>query len=191
MLLLPTTTLSEGTGWLPGRIERALSQEKQYREIANEFAGYKDFLVMGRDIDYPIALEGALKLKEASYIHAEGYPTGEIKHGPAALVNEQLPIIALATRDENDPASLLRYRKSASNIREFAEQGIHILAIITEGDSEVVNDTPYVISIPPVPVLLQPLLEVIPLQLIAYHLGILHGHNVDHPRNLSKSVLVE
>lgn len=176
---------------LPARVESVISLDKQCREIATEFAGSKDFLLMGRDIDYPIALEGALKLKEASYIHAEGYPTGEIKHGPVALVNEQLPIIVLATRDENDAASVLRYGKTVSNIREFAEQGIRILAIVTEGDSEIVKETPHFISLPRVPVLLQPLLEVIPLQLIAYHLGILSGHNVDHPRNLSKSVLVE
>lgn len=185
------TSLIDELRLLPERIERVISPDKKYREIASQFGSYKDFLVMGRDIDYPIALEGALKLKESSYIHAEGYPTGEIKHGPAALVNEQLPIVALATRDANDPASLLRYGKSLSNIREFAEQGIHILAIVTEGDSEVAKETPYVISIPPVPVLLQPLLEVIPLQLIAYHLGTMNGYNVDQPRNLSKSVLVE
>ena len=176
---------------LPARINRLLSMDKKYQRIAAEFAGCKDFLVMGRDIDYPIALEGALKLKEASYIHAEGYPTGEIKHGPAALVSEHLPIIVLAARDESDAASVLRYQKTVSNIREFAERGVRILAIVTEGDSEIASETPYVISMPPASVLLQPLLEVIPLQLLAYHLGILKGYNVDQPRNLSKSVLVE
>jgi len=176
---------------LPALINRLLSEDKKYQQLAAEFADCKDFLVMGRDIDYPIALEGALKLKEASYIHAEGYPTGEIKHGPAALVSEHLPIIVLATRDENDAASILRYQKSVSNIREFAERGVRILAIVTEGDSEIAAETPYVSSMPPASVLLQPLLEVIPLQLLAYHLGILNGYNVDQPRNLSKSVLVE
>jgi len=176
---------------LPARINRLLSADEKYQQLAAEFAGCKDFLVMGRDIDYPIALEGALKLKEASYIHAEGYPTGEIKHGPAALVSEHLPIIVLATRDDNDAASALRYQKTVSNIREFAERGVRILAIVTEGDTEIASQTPYVISMPPASVLLQPLLEVIPLQLLAYHLGILKGYNVDQPRNLSKSVLVE
>ena len=176
---------------LPASINRLLSADEKYQQLATEFAGCKDFLVMGRDIDYPIALEGALKLKEASYIHAEGYPTGEIKHGPAALVSEHLPIIVLATRDNNDAASALRYQKTVSNIREFAERGVRILAIVTEGDTEIASETPYVISMPPASVLLQPLLEVIPLQLLAYHLGILKGYNVDQPRNLSKSVLVE
>ena len=176
---------------LPAHIQRLLPLDKKCRRIAAEFAGYTDFLVMGRDIEYPIALEGALKLKEASYIHAEGYPTGEMKHGPVALVSERLPIIVLATHDENDAASVLRYQKSVSNIREFARRGVRILAIVTEGDSEIANETPYFISMPRVPVLLQPLLDVIPLQLLAYHLGILSGYNVDQPRNLSKSVLVE
>lgn len=176
---------------LPVYIERVLSADKRCQELAAEFAECKDFLVMGRDIDYPIALEGALKLKETSYIHAEGYPTGEIKHGPGALVSERLPIIVLATRDDTDATSLLRYGKTVSNIREFAERGIPILAIVTEGDREIVNDIPFYISVPPVPVLLQPILEVIPLQFLAYHIGALGGHNVDQPRNLSKSVLVE
>jgi glucosamine--fructose-6-phosphate aminotransferase (isomerizing) len=176
---------------LPARMETILALDSQCRELAGEFSAYKDFLVMGRDINYPIALEGALKLKEASYVHAEGYPTGEIKHGPAALVSEQLPVIVLAARDENDPASLLRYGKTVSNIHEFAERGIRVLAIVTEGDTEITKEVANFISIPPAPVLLQPLLEVIPLQFIAYHLGALSGHNVDHPRNLSKSVLVE
>jgi glucosamine--fructose-6-phosphate aminotransferase (isomerizing) len=176
---------------LPEYMERVLAVDKECQELAAEFAGCKDFLVMGRDIDYPIALEGALKLKETSYIHAEGYPTGEIKHGPGALVSERLPIIVLAARDESNAASLLRYGKTVSNVREFAERGIPILAVVTAGDREVVNDTPYCISIPSVPVLLQPILEVVPLQFLAYHLGALGGHNVDRPRNLSKSVLVE
>lgn len=176
---------------LPRYMECVLSEDKKCRELAAEFAGCKDFLVMGRDIDYPIALEGALKLKETSYIHAEGYPTGEIKHGPGALVSERLPIIVLATRDESNAASLLRYGKTVSNVREFAERGIPILAVVTQGDREIVNETPYCISVPSVPVLLQPILEVIPLQLLAYHFGALGGHNVDQPRNLSKSVLVE
>ena len=176
---------------LPAYIEEVLSVDKKCQELAAEFAGCTDFLIMGRDIDYPIALEGALKLKETSYIHAEGYPTGEIKHGPGALVHERLPIIVLAARDEADSASLLRYGKTVSNIREFAERGIPILAVVTEGDTEIAHETPYTISIPSVPLLLQPILEVVPLQLLAYYIGALGGHNVDRPRNLSKSVLIE
>jgi glucosamine--fructose-6-phosphate aminotransferase (isomerizing) len=176
---------------LPAAIESVLEVDQKCEELAAEFAGYKDVLVMGRDIDYPIALEGALKMKETSYIHAEGHPTGEIKHGPGALVSEHLPIIVLAARDERDPASLLRYGKTLSNIREFAARGIPILAVVTEGDRDIARETPYCVSIPPAPVLLQPILEVIPLQFLAYYAGVLGGYNVDHPRNLSKSVLVE
>ena len=176
---------------LPEQIDRALSTNETVCKFAQEFYRYRDCIYMGRDIDYPIALEGALKLKEISYIHAEGYPTGELKHGPTALVNEQLPIIVLAMHDESDEGSVLRYGKSVSNIREFVDRGIPVLAIITEGDKEVSKIAPYVVFVPDVPVLLQPLVEVIPLQLLAYHIAVRAGHNVDRPRNLSKSVMVE
>ena len=176
---------------LPHQLEEVLKVDKLCLELSKNFFDYEDFIFIGRDIDYPIALEGALKLKEVSYIHAEGYPTGEIKHGPTALVDDQLPIVVLATKDDSDEASVLRYEKSLSNIRELAERKAPLLAIVTEGDREVAQITPYVIPVLDVPVLLQPILEVIPLQLLAYHIAVLKGRDVDKPRNLSKSVVVE
>jgi glucosamine--fructose-6-phosphate aminotransferase (isomerizing) len=176
---------------LPETMERVLCMEKKCRELAAMFGGCNSLLVMGRDIEYPVALEGALKLKETSYVQAEGYPTGEIKHGPAALLDENLPVVVLAARDDTDAASLARYTRTVSNIRQFAERRISVVAMTTEGDTEVANHTPHVIPLPWVPVLLQPILEVIPLQMLAYHVGTLRGYDVDHPRHLSKSVLVE
>ena len=183
--------LENGLKTLPDCMDRVLSVDQKCKELAIKFAGSNNFLVMGRNIDYPIALEGALKLKETSYIQAEGYPTGEIKHGPAALIDEQLPVIVLATHNPNDPGSVMRHEKTVVNIREFTNRGIPVVALITEGEVEIAKHTPYLISIPPVAELLQPMLAVIPLQLIAYYSGVTRGHNVDQPRNLSKSVLVE
>jgi len=174
---------------LPEHMKRALDTDAECYRFARELYRYNDFIYMGRDIDYPVALEGALKLKEVSYIHAEGYPTGELKHGPTALVNEQLPIVVLATRDCHDADSMLRYEKTVSNIREFVERGIPVLAIVTEGDNELTETR--TIAVPEVPLLLQPLVEVIPLQLLAYHIAVLCGRNVDRPRHLSKSVVAE
>jgi glucosamine--fructose-6-phosphate aminotransferase (isomerizing) len=176
---------------LPATMESTLSMGEKCRELAATFARCNSLLVMGRDIEYPVALEGALKLKETAYIQAEGHPTGEIKHGPAALIDENLPVVVLANRDETDAASIVRYKRTVSNIRQFAGRGISVLAVITEGDREILDNTPFVISLPPVPVLLQPILEVIPLQLLAYYMGTLRGYDVDRPRHLSKSVLVE
>src|SRR2546421_4291147 len=144
----------QGLSSLPEQIRCALSTDDTVRKFAQEFYQYRDCIYMGRDIDYPIALEGALKLKEISYIHAEGYPTGELKHGPTALINEQLPIVVLAMHDQSDEGSVLRYGKSVSNIREFVDRGIPVLAIITEGDKEVSKIAPYVVFVPDVPVLL-------------------------------------
>ena len=176
---------------LPVKIERLLSESDDLEELAREFHRATDFLYLGSGINFPVALEGALKLKEISYIHAEGYPTGELKHGPTALVNENLPIVVLATRDRRDADSMLRYEKSVSNIREFVEMEIPVLAIVTEGDKELTRIAPGTISVPDVPVLLQPLVEVIPLQFLAYHIAVLCGRNVDRPRHLSKSVMAE
>ncbi|HET9742708.1 MAG TPA: isomerizing glutamine--fructose-6-phosphate transaminase [Terriglobales bacterium] len=176
---------------LPDEIERVLAANESCLALARIFSNYESFLFLGRDIDYPIALEGALKLKEVSYIHAEGYPTGEMKHGPSALIDETLPLVVLATRDESDPASCLRFEKTISNIREIAERGTPVLAVISEGDRETPRWTPHVIEVPDVPVLLQPILEVVPLQLLAYHIAVLRGRDVDQPRHLSKSVVVE
>ena len=176
---------------LPARMEEALHTDERSREYAKQLYRFKDFIFIGRDIDYPIALEGALKLKEVSYIHAEGYPTGELKHGPTALVNEQLPIVVLAAHDSRDPDSTLRYSRSVSNIREFIEREIPVLSIVPNSDDEIEKIAPCVLRVPDIPLLLQPILEVIPLQLLAYHIAVLCGRDVDRPRHLSKSVVVE
>jgi glucosamine--fructose-6-phosphate aminotransferase (isomerizing) len=176
---------------LPELIEKAMETDMPCLEFARQLHGYKDFIYMGRDIDYPIALEGALKLKEVSYIHAEGYPTGELKHGPTALVNEHLPIVVLATHDRHDPDSVLRYGKTIASIREFIDREIPVLAIVSETDSQVEKIAPCILRVPEAPVLLQPIIEVVPLQFLAYHIAVLCGRNIDHPRHLSKSVVIE
>jgi glutamine---fructose-6-phosphate transaminase (isomerizing) len=176
---------------LPDEIQRVLKQNDRCLALAKVFSQYESFLFLGRDIDYPIALEGALKLKEVSYIHAEGYPTGEMTHGPSAMIDESLPLVVLAMRDKSNPASRLRYEKTISNIREICERGTPVIAVISEGDTETPKATPHVIEVPDVPVLLQPILEVVPLQLFAYHIAVLRGRDVDQPRHLSKSVVVE
>jgi glutamine---fructose-6-phosphate transaminase (isomerizing) len=176
---------------LPEHMKRTLNTGVACKRFARKLYRCKDFIYMGRDIGYPVALEGALKLKEVSYIHAEGYPTGELKHGPTALVNEQLPIVVLATRDARNPDSVLRYEKTVSNVKEFVQRGIPVLAIITEGDKELARIAPGTIAVPDVPVLLQPFVEVMPLQFLAYHIAVLCGRDVDRPRHLSKSVVAE
>jgi glutamine---fructose-6-phosphate transaminase (isomerizing) len=176
---------------LPGLMRIVLECDETCRRYAEHFARYRDFIYIGRDIDYPIALEGALKLKEISYIHAEGYPTGELKHGPTALINEHLPIVVLAPQDADDAGSVLRYGKSLSNIREFVQRRIPVLAVTAGNDSYIPKLTRFILPVPDAPVLLQPILEVVPLQFLAYHIAVLCGHNVDQPRNLSKSVVVE
>jgi len=176
---------------LPDHIQAALDTDEPCREYASQLYEYKDFIFIGRDIDYPIALEGALKLKEVSYIHAEGYPTGELKHGPTALVNDQLPIVVLATHGARDPGSALRYRRTVSNIREFIAREIPVLSVVSQSDQELEKIAPCLLRVPTLPLLLQPLVDVIPLQLLAYHIAVLCGRDVDRPRHLSKSVVVE
>ena len=176
---------------VPEWIEEALATDEVCRMYADQLYSSKDFIFVGRDIDYPIALEGALKLKEVSYIHAEGYPTGELKHGPTALVNDQMPIVVLAAQDESDMDSTVRYERTVSNIREFIEREIPVVSIVTDSDREVEKIAPSILRIPDIPVLLQPIVEVIPLQLLAYHIAVLCGRDVDRPRHLSKSVVVE
>jgi glucosamine--fructose-6-phosphate aminotransferase (isomerizing) len=176
---------------LPERMAGALGTDAECQRFAQLLYRYKDFIYIGRDIDYPIALEGALKLKEISYIHAEGYPTGELKHGPTALVHEGLPLVVLAVHDKSDSDSMLRYGKTVSNVREFVEREIPLLAIVNESDRDITALTPCVLPVPDVPALLQPIVEVIPLQLLAYHIAVLCGRNVDKPRHLSKSVVIE
>src|ERR1700735_3771585 len=177
---------------IPGKIEEVLRQrDGECRQLAKAFASATNFLYLGRGIHFPIALEGALKLKEISYIHAEGYPAGEMKHGPNALIDETLPVVVLATRDERDPASKLRYEKTLSNVQEVTARSGRVIAIATEGDTTIGGLVEPVIAIPPAPDVLVPLIEIVPLQLLAYYIAERRGCDVDQPRNLAKSVTVE
>jgi glutamine---fructose-6-phosphate transaminase (isomerizing) len=177
---------------LPGKLEDVLrSIDDQCQQLAKVFHTANDFLFLGRGIHYPIALEGALKLKEISYIHAEGYPAGEMKHGPNALIDESLPVVTIATKDPNDPSSVLKYEKTLSNIQEVTARSGRVIAIAIEGDEEIKHLVEHTIYIPPAPELLLPILEVVPLQLLAYHIAVRRGCDVDQPRNLAKSVTVE
>jgi len=176
---------------LPVKLEHLLNESDGIEELSKEFFRATDFLYLGRGINFPVALEGALKLKEISYIHAEGYPAGEMKHGPNALIDERLPVLFINTREEGNRASELRYEKTHSNIVEVkAREGI-VISVLTEGDtmSSMVSD--YVIPIPQASDLLTPILSIIPLQLLAYHIAVRRGCDVDQPRNLAKSVTVE
>ena len=175
---------------MPGKIESALAGT-DVEELAKEFGQMRDFLFLARGIHYPIALEGALKLKEISYIHSEGYPAGEMKHGPNALIDENLPVVILATRDKCDPHSALLYEKTVSNLREVKAREGRVIVVATEGDEEIRESADRALYIPPCPELLAPMLEVIPLQLLAYHIAVGRGCDVDKPRNLAKSVTVE
>lgn len=184
--------LIEALSRIPGKIEEALnSTSDQCEQLAKDFSTSRDFLYLGRGIHFPIALEGALKLKEISYIHAEGYPAGEMKHGPNALIDETLPVVVIATRDEADPGSKLRYEKTLSNIQEVTARSGRVIAIATEGDSTIAQLVEHVIHVPHTPELLSPLIEIVPLQLLAYHIAVRRGCDVDQPRNLAKSVTVE
>jgi glucosamine--fructose-6-phosphate aminotransferase (isomerizing) len=176
---------------LPVKMEHLLNEADAIEDLSKEFFRSTDFLYLGRGINFPIALEGALKLKELSYIHAEGYPAGEMKHGPNALIDERLPVMFINTREAGNRASELRYEKTHSNIVEVkAREGI-VLSVLTEGDSmsSVVSDR--IIEIPSSSDLLSPILSIIPLQLLAYHIAVRRGCDVDQPRNLAKSVTVE
>ncbi len=169
---------------IPGKVEIALKTNDQVKEIASKFKNARNFLYLGRGYGFPVALEGALKLKEISYIHAEGYPAAEMKHGPIALIDDEMPVVVIATKNAS-------YEKVVSNIQEVkARKGI-IIAIVTEGDKEVRALADYVIEIPEVEESLVPLVSVVPLQLLAYHIAVMRGCNVDQPRNLAKSVTVE
>jgi glucosamine--fructose-6-phosphate aminotransferase (isomerizing) len=176
---------------LPHKMESILQQDEEIEALARQFFRYTDFLYLGRGIHYPIALEGALKLKEISYIHAEGYPAGEMKHGPNALIDENLPVVVIATRDESDPCSMTRYEKSVSNIKEVKARDGIVISIVTEGDRLAREASDHIIEIPKAPELLAPILEILPLQLLAYHIAVRLGCDVDQPRNLAKSVTVE
>ena len=184
--------LIEQLSRVPFKIEETLrNTSPQCEQLAKDFSTARDFLYLGRGIHFPIALEGALKLKEISYIHAEGYPAGEMKHGPNALIDETLPVVVLATRDPSDPASKLRYEKTLSNIQEVTARSGRVIAVATEGDTTIGGLVEHVIHIPPAPELLAPLIEIVPLQLLAYYIAVRRGCDVDQPKNLAKSVTVE
>ena len=176
---------------IPGKLEHLLTHEEDCEDLAKQYVRSQDFLFLGRGIHYPIALEGALKLKEISYIHAEGYPAGEMKHGPNALIDENLPVVIIATRDLKDPLSMLRYEKTSSNLKEVKARSGQVIAIATDGDHEIKEAADHVIFVPEAPEELLPILEIVPLQLLAYHIAVRRGCDVDQPRNLAKSVTVE
>jgi len=177
---------------IPSKVEDTLrARADECEQLSKHYYNSRDFLYLGRGIHYPMALEGALKLKEISYIHAEGYPAGEMKHGPNALIDENLPVVVLATRDENDADSVLRYEKTLSNIQEVAARSGRVIAIANEGDDEIANLVEHTIWVPTAPEMLLPMIEVVPLQLLAYYIAVRRGCDVDQPRNLAKSVTVE
>jgi glutamine---fructose-6-phosphate transaminase (isomerizing) len=176
---------------IPGKLEHLLTREEECEDLAKQYVRAQDFLFLGRGIHYPIALEGALKLKEISYIHAEGYPAGEMKHGPNALIDENLPVVVIATCDRNDELSRVRYEKTSSNLKEVKARSGKVIALATEGDEDVKEAADHVLYIPEAPEELSPILEIVPLQLLAYHIAVRRGCDVDQPRNLAKSVTVE
>ena len=176
---------------IPGKLEAIFGHDEICEDLAKEYSRAQDFLFLGRGIHYPIALEGALKLKEISYIHAEGYPAGEMKHGPNALIDENLPVVVLATCDRDNPDSIMRYEKTMSNIKEVKARSGKVIAIATEGDEEICGQVDRLLYVPSAPELLTPILEIVPLQLLAYHIAVRRGCDVDQPRNLAKSVTVE
>ncbi len=169
---------------LPNVVGNVLESRELYEELASRFYHYEDFLYLGRGINYPVALEGALKLKEISYIHAEGYPAGEMKHGPIALIDENMPVVVISLKD---PV----YDKMVSQVEQVKSRGGTVIALATEGDDFIREKADYVIEIPEVPYLLSPVVTVVPLQLLAYHIAVRRGADVDQPRNLAKSVTVE
>lgn len=169
---------------IPEKVRQALLLNDSVLEIAKVFKDATNFLYLGRGVNYPVALEGALKLKEISYIHAEGYPAAEMKHGPIALIDEHMPVVFLATNES-------AHEKIVSNIQEVKARKGKVIAIVTEGDKEIAALADYVIAVPQTEEILSPLVTVVPLQLLAYHIAVLRGTNVDQPRNLAKSVTVE
>jgi glucosamine--fructose-6-phosphate aminotransferase (isomerizing) len=176
---------------LPSKVETALKSGPDCERLADKYYQVQDFLFLGRGIHYPVAMDGALKLKEVSYIHAEGYPTGETKHGPNALIDESLPVVIVATCDRNDAGAVLRYEKNLANIKGFKHQSGRVIAIASEGDEKIGKLADQVIFVPQAPELLLPILEIVPLQLFAYYMAVRKGLDVDCPRNLVKSVTLE
>ena len=169
---------------LPNKVENLLKESNIVLDIANKYKDARNFLYLGRGYNFPIALEGALKLKEISYIHAEGYPAAEMKHGPIALIDEDMPVVVIATRKGN-------YHKIVSNVMEIKARGGKVIAIVTKGDKEIKKIADDVIEIPEADELIIPILANIPLQLLSYHIANLKNCEIDQPRNLAKSVTVE
>jgi glucosamine--fructose-6-phosphate aminotransferase (isomerizing) len=169
---------------IPTKVEKALKLDKQIQAIADEFKDATNFLYLGRGYNFPVALEGALKLKEISYIHAEGYPAAEMKHGPIALIDQEMPVVFIATKDSS-------YEKVVSNIQEVKARKGRVIAIVTEGDTHIPKMAEFVIEVPATLEPLMPMVSVVPLQLLSYHIAVMRGCNVDQPRNLAKSVTVE
>jgi glucosamine--fructose-6-phosphate aminotransferase (isomerizing) len=176
---------------LAKKTETVLAAADQVEKLAELYYRVDDFMFLGRAIHYPIAMDGALKLKEVSYIHAEGYPTGEAKHGPNALIDFRLPLVMIATCDRNDAGSVVRYEKNVSNMEGFKKQGATLIALATEGDGQVPKLANHTVFIPEAPELLSPILEIVPLQLFAYYVAAKRGLDVDRPRNLVKAVTLE
>jgi glucosamine--fructose-6-phosphate aminotransferase (isomerizing) len=169
---------------IPGKVQQILSDTTIIQNIAKQYSSARDFLYLGRGYNFPVALEGALKLKEISYIHAEGYPAAEMKHGPIALVDEQLPVVFVATKDSY-------HEKVISNMQEIKARKGKVIAVISEGDETATTLSESVMTVPVCDEMLAPLLTVVPLQLLAYYIGVERGCDVDKPRNLAKSVTVE
>jgi len=169
---------------LPRQVEGILAQNDLIKEISLEYSTHNNFLYLGRGYNFPVALEGALKLKEISYIHAEGYPAAEMKHGPIALIDDKMPVVVIAVRDG-------AYEKIMGNVEEVKARGGRVLAVASEGDEEIARKADHVFYIPPALAALTPVLAVVPLQVLAYHIAVMRGCNVDQPRNLAKSVTVE
>jgi glutamine---fructose-6-phosphate transaminase (isomerizing) len=181
----------EGLLELPAKTDIVLESAADCKALADTYHAVEDFLFLGRAIHYPVAMDGALKLKEVSYVHAEGYPTGETKHGPNALIDEHLPIVIIATCDRNDEGSVLRYEKNVVNIKGFKRQSAPVIAIASQGDEEMSKLADHTIFVPQASELLSPILEIVPLQLFAYYMAVRKGLDVDRPRNLVKSVTLE
>jgi len=179
-----STSLVSDLARLPDLVGHVLENGHEYEELAAEFFRKRHFLYLGRGINYPIALEGALKLKEISYVHAEGYPAGEMKHGPIALIDEDMPVMAVVTRDSV-------YDKMVSQVEQVKARDGIVIALATEGDEAIAAKADHVLTVPPTPELLSPVVNVVPLQLFAYHMAVRAGRDVDQPRNLAKSVTVE
>jgi glucosamine--fructose-6-phosphate aminotransferase (isomerizing) len=169
---------------IPKKVEQVLQLNDQIKAIAEEFRDVPNFLYLGRGYNFPVALEGALKLKEISYIHAEGYPAAEMKHGPIALIDEEMPVAFIATKDSS-------YEKVVSNIQEVKARKGRVISVITAGDELIPKMSEFAIEVPAVHEALMPMVSVIPLQLLSYHIAVMRGCNVDQPRNLAKSVTVE